>query len=665
MVNDKNLKIKWQTKLIPVLFLLTLLNCPALMSQENNYMEEQFEKKATKLLGVKVYAQSYEMDLATINIENLLIGDKNKQAIATIEKVSATCDLLNLMAGRIILKDISLASANLNLSAEYLKTLKKYKPSAKKTSKKSKSIKDLPFLKLNGKDIKINIKDKRSDRLLTVLIDKVNLAREKDSDEVNAELTGSVKAEKLTKPHTPLFNGQLNSSFKLSGNMSLPKIQGSAKLTKLRIAKNLLKQPLSMPEASFSFSNDKVETQSLQVSWGSSKVKIRKILLDLNKDKLNIGYLIKPLAFGEISTAFISKKGLTISGNGTSEGTITGSSKKIEINGNLEIPRCNVNAPLESAKQQNIYIFPFKNVSATYNYNGETITINDAAAGIFDGKLTGKGEVFPETAPIKFTMNLKGNSLKVEQFLSENSSQKNVVTGTANANFNATGNSSGLKSMQGDGSFIMPDGNYQAPPVITPALSLLNLRQFASGKIESGQGTFKLKNGIMNTDDLLFVAEAGKLYYRGQVGLDTSLSGKMSIIFTQNALAESQILRQISSDGKNAKIPTRVEGTLLSPSFPGLSAQNLLELGLKRRGQKMLQDILLPERQNNDSTETEKTEEQNSPEEHLLKGLQHIFEKRKRTPAEMNKNANSPPDPKQDEDKKDTLEDKLKNIFKF
>jgi hypothetical protein len=219
--------------------------------------------------------------------------------------------------------------------------------------------------------------------------------------------------------------------------------------------------------------------------------------------------------------------------------------------------------------------------------------------------------------------------------------------------------------MQGNGSFKMLNGHYQAPPVVTPVLSMLNLRQFSSGDIESGKGSFKLKNGIMNTNDLLFIAEAGKVYYRGQVGLDTSLSGKMSIIFDQNAVSKSRVLQEISLDGKLAKIPTRVEGTLLSPSFPGLSAQKLLELGLKRKGQKMIQDILLPGRKKDDSSKTETQQEQKRPEEQLLEGLQNIFKQKMQPSEKGDQNTNKTPEPEQSDNEQENLEDKLKNIFKF
>jgi hypothetical protein len=176
----------------------------------------------------------------------------------------------------------------------------------------------------------------------------------------------------------------------------------------------------------------------------------------------------------------------------------------------------------------------------------------------------------------------------------------------------------------------MQNGHYEAPPVITPMLSLVNLREFASGDIESGKGTFALNNGYLSTNDLVFVARAGKAYYRGQVGLDTSLSGKMTIIFDQEAVRRSSALQQISLDGRSASIPSRVEGTLLTPSFPGFSAQKLLELGLKRKGQRMLQDIFLPRKdkpaeQSENQQQQQQEPKKEKPEEKIIEGLKDIF----------------------------------------
>ena len=631
---------------------------------QTNGPKEQFEAKLSDLLGVKVTAEDYKLEYATIHLTNILISDKTDgKTFASIQKISATTDFMSLLGGHLIMKDINIDKAQINLSAHQFRSLKKYKPSADQAQEEKRKINDLPFLKLSGKNIKINIKDKESDSLISAIIKQAEFLRKKNSDMLNAGFAGSISAQSLSKPVKKQFNGQLSGNAEISGYINEPQFSGSADLIELKVEKELFKQPLSLPKASFSFNNDEIKTRDLKISWGNSKIRIENGLMNLTNNELNINYSIKPLAFGEISTAFISKNGLTISGIGTSEGNITGSNKNIKINGNLSIPECNINAPLENSKQQNVYTFPFKKVAASYSYNGKTILINNAGARIFGGRLKGKGKIFPRTSPVNFSMNLNGTGLKVEQFLSENSSQKKVVTGTANAEFNANGNSSGLKSMQGNGSFKMLNGHYQAPPVVTPVLSMLNLRQFSSGDIESGKGSFKLKNGIMNTNDLLFIAKAGKVYYRGQVGLDTSLSGKMSIIFDHSAVSRSRVLQEISLDGNIAKIPTRVEGTLLSPSFPGLSAEKLLELGLKRKGQKMIQDILLPGRKKNDSTQTENQQEQKRPEQQLLEGLQNIFKQKTQPSDKQNKTPDNKPD--QDKEEPERLEDKLKNIFKF
>jgi hypothetical protein len=176
--------------------------------------------------------------------------------------------------------------------------------------------------------------------------------------------------------------------------------------------------------------------------------------------------------------------------------------------------------------------------------------------------------------------------------------------------------------MFGSGSLKMKNGRYQAPPVVTPLLSMVNLKEFSSGEIESGQGSFLLQKGILHTQDLVFVAAAGKIYYRGQVGLDTTLKGKLNMIFAEEAVQKSQALQQISLDGKSANVPSNVEGTLLAPVFPGFSAEKLLELGLKRTGQKILIDILSPRKK--DQPDESAQPAKKDPKK-ILKDLQKIF----------------------------------------
>jgi hypothetical protein len=97
-------------------------------------------------------------------------------------------------------------------------------------------------------------------------------------------------------------------------------------------------------------------------------------------------------------------------------------------------------------------------------------------------------------------------------------------------------------------------------------------------------------------------------------------------MFSQQAVAKSHTLKQISLNDRTANIPTRVEGTLLEPSFPGFGPEKLLELGLRRKGQKMLQDILSPQKNREaDNNDNQKEDKKRKPEQQIIDGLKDIF----------------------------------------
>lgn len=633
--------------------------------QEIVTMKQQFEQKISQLVGVPVSIEDYRTEYATIHLRNVQIGQKNhpKMPYAKIEKLSATCDFMSLLGGNLVLKDVSISSMVCELTRDKLGNFSKAKASTGEKADEQKTFTDLPFLNLLASNLQLKIHDLKSKKILIVKIDSAKLARAKDSESFSADLKGMFRANATSAAKTPEFSSNFSCKMKLSGQLSQPKVQGTATIKALIIHKQVLKQQVKLDKASFKFNEKSITTDDLTGSWGRSKIKISGQISDFRKFNLSLKYALNPIAFDELSKAFISTKGLTLHGTGTSEGTIQGPADNFSVAGKLAIPSCRVEAPVGNAGSDK-FIFSFQNLTANYNYAGRKIAINRANAKIFAGRINGSGKIYTDANPIKFDVNLTGTGLRAERFLSENSTQKNAVSGPVNATFVATGDARGLTSWNGKGDFRMKNGRYNAPPVLTPMLSLVNLKEFSSGDIKSGHGTFKLNQGIMTTSDLVFVSSAGKVYYRGQVGLDTTLSGKMNLIFAEDAVAKSQALQQISMDKKSANIPTRVAGTLLSPSFPGFSAGKLLELGLKRKGQKMLNDILFP--QKNEPTSQEVTADQKSqdPGKQILNDLQNIFKPKRKPAPEPTK---EPVEEQKQEPEKDSdrLKKELRKIFRF
>jgi hypothetical protein len=456
-------------------------------------------------------------------------------------------------------------------------------------------------------------------------VESANINRKKDSDTIALNFVGDLSASGLHNRKNYDFKTRLSTNLKLEGQLSSPKINGSTNIYGFKVTSPLLGQSLYIRAGYVEFVDNSIRPRNLEIDWGSSKIYLSGEANKIFDPELALSYKIDPLAFAEISSAFVSTQGITLTGNGTAKGNIIGRLNDFSVKGSLNVPDFKIEAPLDNESNEK-YLFPFKNLSASYNYAKETIQIKPVKTEIFGGKLSGQGKVFAFSNPVKFELNASGHSLKAENFLSTNTTQNNVVSGPFSVNLQAHGNALGLKTLNGKGNFLMNNGRYQTPPVVTPLLSLINLQEFASGPIETGKGTFNLKSGILSTQDLVFVANAGKAYYRGQIGLDTSLSGKMTIMFSQQAVAKSHTLKQISLNDRTANIPTRVEGTLLEPSFPGFGPEKLLELGLRRKGQKMLQDILSPQKNREaDNNDNQKEDKKRKPEQQIIDGLKDIF----------------------------------------
>lgn len=605
--------------LTPVLFMFLIISSTAFCQSDG--IKIQFEQMVSEWLGVPVSVRDYKLEYTTLHFTGIKIGDAKQPEMPAgkIEKLSVTCDFMSLLGGKLILNDISLGKTDITLTRNQQGTF--FPKKEKKDSGKNPALSfaELPFLNLTANSVSVAITETTDQRFLKVSLKNLKLSRKKDSDKLTVESDSFI--ESGIAAQAPDSNVEVNITLLLSGMLRAPSADGAATIKKLLIKNPVLKQQISVNHGVIKIFDRELMIDSLNGKWGKSGLRLSGAVKNFTDLSFSISYIADPIILEEFSRAFVSSNGITFRGNGATSGTISGSRKGFNITGALKWPSLRIEAPIGNGSQEK-FVFPFKNVASRYSYNGKQMNFEGATAEIFSGKITGNGNLSYSSGLINFAMSLTGKNLRTEQFLGENSSQKNTVSGPVDADFKATGNSSGLGSMNGSGSLTMKNGRYQTPPVVTPLLAMVNLREFASGEIQSGQGTFALESGILHTSDLLFIAAAGKVYYNGQVGLDTSLNGKLNIMFTEEAVSKSRALQQISLDGKTASIPGNVTGTLLSPSFPGFSAEKLLELGLKRTGQKILIDILSPRKK---EPENEPAEQKNKEPEKILNDLKKIF----------------------------------------
>ncbi len=607
-----------------VLFMALLLNFSITGSglcQSDNSLKKQFENKISEWLGVAVHVNDYRLEYATIHLSGIQIGDSKQpeKPHGQIDKLSVTCDFMSLLGGKLILNDISLGKTNINLTRNRHGTFFPDKPKNESSKESNSSFADLPFLNLSGNSITINLSEITKGRFVKFSLKDLKLSRNKDSDKLSIESSSFLESGiAATAVDASL---EIGLKLALSGFLSKPDAEGTATVKKLKVKNAALKQEASIDEGIIKINDGRLQLDELKGKWGKSAMTLSGEVKNISDFSFRFSYAVNPIMLEEFSQIFVGQSGITFSGQGSTSGSISGSRKSFNLVGELAWPSFKIEAPVANGSRDK-FVFPFKNVASSYSYNGRQMNIENASAEIFSGKINGNGSFFYRSGLVNFDMNLTGTGLRTEQFLGENSSQKNIVSGPVNAYFKASGDSSGLTSMNGSGNLTMLNGRYQTPPVVTPLLSMVNLKEFSSGEIQSGNGTFALKSGILHTSDLLFVATAGRISYQGHVGLDTSLKGNLNIVFTEESVNKSRALQQISLDGKTASIPSKVEGTLFSPSFPGFSAEKLLELGLKRTGQKILIDVLTPRKKEpaDDSSNQKKKEPKK-----ILNDLKKIF----------------------------------------
>lgn len=634
-----------------LLLCVLLVCCNIVMGEEKPApgIKEQFEQKISELVGVPVAVKDYKLSYATVILTGVRIGQTAQSELpsAEIKELSATCDMMSLLGGNLVMKEIKIKSMKAAITLDsagkpILGTVKSPAATAPELS-----IENLPFDKISVSKFELRIASKKSGKTVLMQMPSATVARSESGSQLSIDFAGSLslyganKADAAAElPFKADMKLQTLKPLQVSG---LATIKSASVETLVAVIGALVPghiDGLSLAggqtgaELKFSGAADK----QVQFSFNAELKNIDSIVYNASPEIKKVSaqlVMTGKMADGSVSAdVAISNAALTIPArkidmnNVSIKLQVKNVAKNLSLTGSASVPRFDFDLPVSSTNRSS-YLFPFIDVSTSFNYSDNVFTINSAQAKLFGGSLSGSGKVFPGKHPVQLQVNAKGSDLRAEAFLDSNTTQKQVITGPVGGTFKADGDIETLASWNGTGSLQMQNGRYNTPPVVTPFLSLVNLKEYSSGDISEASATFVIRQGIMTTNDMMFLSSAGRADYRGDVGLDTSLKGNLEIRFAPVAVAKSRVLQQISLDGKTASIPSRVEGTLLAPVFPGFKPEKLLELGLKRQGQKLLIDILNPRSKEPASAEPAPTTKKTEPKD-LLKDLGNIFKRRRK-----------------------------------
>lgn len=635
------------------LLLCTLLICCNFAMGEEKPatgIKEQFEQKISELLGVPVAVKDYKLSYATVILTGVKIGTPAQSELpsAEIKELSATCDMMSLLGGNLVMKEIKVKSmkAAITLDSTGKPILgNSHRPAS---AAPELSIENLPFDKLSASKLELRIASKKSGKTVLMQMPSATVARPESSSQLDINFAGSLalsganKADALAElPFKVDIKMQALKPLQASG---LATINSTSVETLVAVIGALvpghidsLRLAGGQTSAELKFSS--AAAKSLQFSFNADLKNIDSIVYNASPEMKKISaqlVMTGKIADDSVSADIgISSAALAIPSRKIDMNNVSiklqakSVQKKLSLAGSASVPRFDFDLPVSSTNRSS-YLFPFIDVITSFSYSDNVFVINSAQAKLFGGSLSGSGKVFTGKIPVQLQVNATGSGLRTESFLDSNTTQKQVITGPAGGTFKADGDIETLSSWNGTGSLRMQNGRYNTPPVVTPFLSLVNLKEYSSGDISEASATFVIRQGIMTTSDMTFLSSAGRADYRGDVGLDTSLKGNLEIRFAPVAVAKSRVLQQISLDGKTAGIPSRVEGTLLAPVFPGFKPEKLLELGLKRQGQKLLLDILNPRSKEPASAEPAPATKKADPAKDLLKDLGNIFKRRRK-----------------------------------
>lgn len=635
-----------------LLFCVLLVCCNFAMGEEKPApgIKEQFEQKISELLGVPVAVKDYKLSYATVILTGVKIGTPAQSELpsAEIKELSATCDMMSLLGGNLVMKEIKIKSMKAAITLDsagkpILGTVKSPAAPALELS-----IENLPFDKLSISNLELRITAKKSGKKVLMQMPSATVARSESRNQLSIDFAGSLAlsgANKAAAAAELPFNADImvqalkplqasgSANIKSASVETLVAVVGA--LAPGHIDGLRLTGGQTSAELKFSGTADK----PLQFTFNADLKNIASIVYNASPEIKKVSAqmaMTGKMSEGSVSADIdISSAALTIPGrkidvsNASIKLQTRSALENLSLTGSASVPRFDFDLPVSSTNRSS-YLFPFIDVSTGFSYGDNVFTINSAQAKLFGGSLNGSGKVFTGKHPVQLQVNAKGSDLRAESFLNSNTTQKQVVTGPVSGTFNAEGDIETLSSWNGTGSLRMQNGRYNTPPVVTPFLSMVNLKEYSSGDISEANATFVIRQGIMTTNDMMFLSSAGRADYRGDIGLDTSLKGNLEIRFAQVAVTKSRVLQQVSLDGKTAGIPSRVEGTLLAPVFPGFKPEKLLELGLKRQGQKLLQDILNPGSKEPASPETAPARQKTDPAEDLLKNLGNLFKRRRK-----------------------------------
>jgi AsmA protein len=304
---------------------------------------------------------------------------------------------------------------------------------------------------------------------------------------------------------------------------------GSGAVQNASLRMPTLAQPLNIRNANLQFTQNSVNLANLNASLGSTNatgnvsianLQAPRLTFALSADKLNIVELQNMTAAGKSGTVKKAEASWslapTVYAAGAAEGGFLNSatgSGTITV-GRLEYERTTLS-----------------NVHSNVNLNHGVIQLSPLTAQLFGGQINGSITADMRQAVSNFNVNAKLSGADANQLLTAVANMKDSVTGTLNASLNqsfATPPSGDItQTLNGPFTFALANGKLTKLDLLNELGRIAKFGGAAKGytAFSNMSGTFDIRNGLANTNDLKAALDIGSMAGAGTINLANEALG--------------------------------------------------------------------------------------------------------------------------------------------
>ncbi len=227
-------------------------------------------------------------------------------------------------------------------------------------------------------------------------------------------------------------------------------------------------------------------------------------------------------------------------------------------------------------------------IHITLDANNGLVKLNPLSANMYEGNYRGNINLDARSNKLKLSLDEKINNVQAGPLLKDLTG-KDTITGVVNAGVKLTGNGQTVnqikQTLNGEGQFAFNDGAVKGINIaesIRKAKAVFNKNSFAlpasssplKTDFSSLNGTFTVKNGVVNNNDLLAMSPLLRIQGAGDVSLpkETINYGlQVSIVETSTGQAGKEL-----SELKGLTIPIKISGTFSQPK-PSVDIGSMLK----------------------------------------------------------------------------------------